>query len=59
MNTYKEEQRSSYEIQLAWNERHSRSHFDNIENVKRVLTETQIYYSSDIVKESRSVRNPR
>lgn len=59
MNTYKEGQRSSYEIQLAWNERHYRSHFDNIENVKRVLTETQIYYSSDIVKESRSVRNPK
>jgi hypothetical protein len=43
MNKDKEEeqQRSSYEIQLILNEKYYRGHFNSIENLKRVLTETQ------------------
>jgi len=41
MNTYKEGQRSNYEIQLAWNEKCYKGHFKSIEYIKRVLSETQ------------------
>jgi len=35
------EQPSNYEIQLALNDRYYKGHFKSIENVKRVLSETQ------------------
>ncbi len=42
MNTNREEQQhSSYEIQLALNEKYYKGHFNSIENLKRVLIETQ------------------
>ena len=42
MNTHREEQqRSSYEIQLALNEKYYKGHFNSIENLKSVLIETQ------------------
>jgi hypothetical protein len=42
MNTdKKQEQRSNYEIQLALNEKYYQGHFNSIENLKRVLSETQ------------------
>ena len=42
MNTEREEQqRSSFEIQLVLNDRYYKGHFKSIENVKRVLLETQ------------------
>ena len=42
MNTNMEkQQRSSYEIQLTLNEKYYKGHFNSIENLKRVLTETQ------------------
>ena len=41
MNTYKEGQRSNYEIQLLLNDRCYKGHFKSIENIKRVLLETQ------------------
>ena len=42
MNTEREEQqRSSLEIQLALNDGCYKGHFKSIENIKRVLTETQ------------------
>ena len=42
MNINREEQqRSSYEIQLTLNEKYYKGHFNSIENLKRVLTETQ------------------
>ena len=42
MNTEREEQqRSSFEIQLVLNDRCYKGHFKSIENMKRVLTETQ------------------
>ena len=43
MNTEREEQqqRSSFEIQLVLNDRCYKGHFKSIENMKRILTETQ------------------
>ena len=42
MNTNMEkQQRSSYEIQLTLNEKYYKGHFNSIENLKRVLIETQ------------------
>ena len=41
MEIDKEEQRSSYGMQLALNEKYYKGHFDSIENIKRILTETQ------------------
>ena len=40
MEIDKEEQRSSYGMQLALNEKYYKGHFDSIENIKRILTET-------------------
>ena len=42
MNTEREEQqRSSFEIKLVLNDRYYKGHFKSIENIKRVLLETQ------------------
>ena len=42
MNIEREEQQSSnFEIQLTLNDRCYKGHFKSIENIKRVLTETQ------------------
>ena len=41
MKIDKVEQPSNYEIQLALNEQSYKSHFKSIENIKRVLLETQ------------------
>ncbi len=40
-------QHSNYEIQLALNEKRYKFHFNNIENVKRVMTETQKLYEQN------------
>lgn len=42
-----EQQRSSYEIQLALNEKCYKGHFDSIENLKRVLAEAQKLYDQN------------
>jgi hypothetical protein len=41
MEIDREEQRSSYEIQIALNEKYYKGHFNSIENLKCILTETQ------------------
>lgn len=47
MNTYKEGQRSNYEIQLVLNDRCYKGHFKSIENMKRVLAEAQKLYDQN------------
>lgn len=47
MNTEREEQPLNYEIQLTLNEKRYKSHLNNIENVKRVLTEIQKVYNQN------------
>jgi hypothetical protein len=48
MTTNQEEkQLSNYEIQLALNEKCYKGHFNSIENLKRVLTETQLLHDQN------------
>ena len=49
MNADREEkqQRSSYEIQLALNEKYYRGHFNSIEHLKRALIEAQKLYDQN------------
>lgn len=47
MTTDKGGQLSNYEIQLTLNEKCYKGHFNSIENLKRLLTETQLLYDQN------------
>ena len=47
MNIQNEEQQSNYENQLALNEKRYNSHFNSMENLKRVLIEAKKLYDQN------------
>ena len=58
MEIDKEEQHSSYEIQLALNEKYYKGHFNSIKNLKRVLAEAQKLYdqNDDTIVKNKSIK---